>query len=264
MPNVPASGAELLPVSGPATAALERRVAELEAALAARDTFIAVAAHELRNPITPVIGMVKATLAAAKAGTSTPEQLVRRLELIQQSVTHFWRRAEVVLNVSRINAGNLLLDPEPVDLTALLVELTQSFAGVAQRASVPVRLTVAPGLAGAWDRVALEQILDNLLSNALKYGDRTPIELSAEAEGALLRLTVRDHGKGVPAADQERIFGRFERAIGRGEGGGFGIGLWLVRQLAEAMGGGVEVADAPGGGALFIVTLPLQMRKPQQ
>lgn len=262
MPNEHVSEVKLLPVSSPATAALERRVAELEVALAARDTFIAVAAHELRNPITPVIGMVELTLAAAKAGTSTPEQLVRRLEMIKLSVARFWRRAEVVLNVARFNAGNLQLDPEPVDLSALLVEMTQSFEGAARRASVQVTLTVAPGLTGDFDRMALEQILDNLLSNALKYGNRTPIEVSAEAERALLRLTVRDHGKGVPAADRERIFGRFERAIGRGGGGGFGIGLWLVRQLAEAMGGGVEVAEAPGGGALFTVTLPLQMRKP--
>jgi len=244
-----------------AIVALETRVAELEAALAARDIFIATAAHELRNPMTPVIGMVEATLAAARAGTCKPEQLVYRLELIQQSVSHFWRRAEVVLNVARINAGNLQLDSEPVDLTTLMGEVVEAFAGVARRSSVHVTLVVAPGLAGSWDRMALGQILENLLSNALKYGDRTPIKLTAEIEGAHLRLAVRDHGKGLPAADREKLFGRFERAIGRGEGGGFGVGLWLVRQLAEAMGGNVQVADAPGGGALFTVTLPLQMRK---
>ena len=237
---------------------LQRRVAELTEAVAARDTFIAVAAHELRNPMTPILGQVELLLAAVKAGRCPPEQVEQRLERVGRSVRRYLKRAAILLDVSRITSGKLQLEPEPFDLSALLRDVADEFADAARRAGVPIRVDAPERLPGAWDRLAMEQVVDNLVSNALKYGARTPVELSAEPLGQQVRIRVRDHGEGIPAADRQRVFRRFERAVGQGERrSGFGVGLWVVGSLVEAMEGTIEVDDAPGGGALFTVTLPV-------
>ena len=237
---------------------LQRKVAELTEAVAARDTFIAVAAHELRNPMTPILGQVELLLAAVKAGRCPPEQVERRLERVQHSVRHYLKRAAILLDVSRITSGKLQLEPEEFDLVTLLREVADEFADAARRAGVLIRVTAPASLPGTWDRLAMEQIMDNLVSNALKYGARTPIEVFVAPCGEHVRIQVRDHGEGIPAAERKRVFERFERAVGEGERrSGFGVGLWVVYNLVEAMEGTVTVDDAPGGGAQFTVTLPV-------
>jgi two-component system, OmpR family, sensor kinase len=239
---------------------LRRRVAELTEAVAARDTFIAVAAHELRNPMTPIIGHIELLLSRVRAGRCPSEQVEQQLERIQHTVSRYMKRTSILLDISRITSGNPQLEAEPFDLATLLREVADEFADAAQRVGVAITVTAPDSLPGTWDRLAMEQIVDNLISNALKYGGRTPIELSANAGGGRVHVQVRDHGSGIPAAERARVFGRFERAVGEGERrSGFGVGLWLVRQLAEAMGGTISLDDAPGGGALFTVTLPQHM-----
>ena len=236
---------------------LQRRVAAFTLAVEARDTFIAVAAHELRNPMTPIIGQIDLLLSMVRSERCPPEQVEQRLGRIQHVVCHYMKRAGILLDVSRINGGKLCLEVEPSDLAMLLRDTAGAYADAARRAGIPITVTVADRIPGAWDRLAVEQIVVNLLSNALKYGGCTPIEVSAEEHGDQVRIRVRDHGSGVPACARERIFSCFERAVGTGERrSGFGVGLWVVRQLAEAMGGAVVVEDALGGGALFTVTLP--------
>ena len=236
---------------------LQRCIADLTEAVAARDTFIAVAAHELRNPMTPIIGQVDLLLSAVKSGRCPPEQLEQRLERIQHSVRRYLKRAAILLDVSRLTSGMLQLEPEGFDLAQTLRDVADEFADAARRAGIPIRVAVPDSLRGTWDRLAVEQIVDNLVSNALKYGTRTPVEISAAACGEQVRIQVRDHGNGIPAADRQRIFQRFERAVGQGERrSGFGVGLWVVCRLVDAMDGTVAVDDAPGGGAMFIVMLP--------
>ena len=139
----------------------------------------------------------------------------------------------------------------------MLHEVASEFTGMAQRAGVLLTLTVPDRLMVTWDRLALEQIMDNLISNAIKYGAHTPVGIMAKAEDGQVHIEVSDGGAGVPVADRERVFGRFERAVGPGERrSGFGVGLWVVGQLVTAMGGTVVIGDAPGGGALFTLTLP--------
>ena len=110
---------------------------------------------------------------------------------------------------------------------------------------------------GLLDQLAVEQVADNLLSNAVKYGAGEPIEVSLVRNGAEARCTVRDHGIGISEDDQARIFGAFERAVTRREQGGFGIGLWVVRQLVDTMHGQILVTSRPGQGSTFTVILPL-------
>ncbi len=237
---------------------LQRRLAELTEAVSARDGFLAVAAHELRNPMTPILGQVELLLAAVKAGRCPPEQLEQRLERVQHSIHRYLRRATVLLGVSRFTGGRFRLDPEAFDLAALLHEVASEFAPAARHAGVAITLAIPEAMPVKLDRMALEQIADNLIANALKYGNRTPVEVSAEVAGDQVRIEVRDHGAGVPPHDRLRLVERFERVVGQNERqSGFGVGLWLIGQFVAAMDGTISIGDPPGGGALFIVTLPL-------
>jgi signal transduction histidine kinase len=236
---------------------LQRRNAELAEAVAARDAFIAVAAHELRNPMTPMIGQVDLLLKGLRVGRYTPEQVEQRLERIQQVMRHYLKRAAILLDVSRITSDKFRLEPTVFNLSELVREVAETFAAAARHAGTPIQVHAPPRLPGTWDHLAMEQIIDNLVSNAIKYGARSPIEVWVEDYGNHVSLRVRDHGPGISLEDRSRIFERFERAVGLDKRrSGFGVGLWVVGQLVTAMGGTIMVADAPGGGAEFTVTLP--------
>jgi two-component system, OmpR family, sensor kinase len=255
--SLPGSHSTALTPEGVEIERLRRRVVELTAAVEARDTFIAIAAHELRNPMMPIIGQIDLLRSAVRASRNTPKQIDNRLERLQQSMGHFVARAGILLDVSRINSGRLQLALESCDIAVLLHGMAADFADAALHAGVAISVTAPDRLLGICDRLALEQIIDNLISNAIKYGSGTPVEISAELRGERVSIHVRDHGSGIPADDRERVFGCFERTVGRTERrSGFGVGLWVVRQLTEAMGGMVAVGDTPGGGASFTVHLP--------
>jgi signal transduction histidine kinase len=118
-------------------------------------------------------------------------------------------------------------------------------------------MTEGEPIVGRWDRMRIDQIVSNLLSNAIKYGENNPIEISVGREADRARLVVRDHGVGIAAADLPRVFERFERAAAR-HIGGFGLGLWIVRQVVDALGGTIAVESRLGAGSVFIVELPLE------
>jgi two-component system, OmpR family, sensor kinase len=233
------------------------RIKHLEAAVVARDTFIAVAAHELRNPMMPILGQIDLLISGIRSDKFSLELVEERLGRVQLAARQFIKRAVVLLDVSRINSGRFRLEPVACDLAALLRQVVEDFAAAAQHAGVTLTVTAPENVSGLWDRLAIEQIIDNLISNAIKYGGRSPVELSLVEENDVVHLHVRDHGKGIPREHRDRIFGRFERAVGHEEyRSGFGVGLWVVGQLVEAMQGTVAIDDAPGGGALFSVKLP--------
>ncbi|TGD96072.1 sensor histidine kinase [Methylobacterium nonmethylotrophicum] len=239
-------------------ASLRREVAVLRRALAERDAFLAGVAHELRNPMTPILGQVERLLAAAER--DAPEgKVAQGLAQLRWLVERYVRRATTLLDVSRAQTGQLALLAAPVPLAAVAEEVVASLNPMAAHAGSTIAVAVADDLVLSCERLALDQILDNLITNAIKYGDAGPITLAAHRDGPVARIRVSDRGVGIPPADQVRIFERFERAVGDPERAptGFGVGLWLVRRLAEAMGGGVAVHSRPGEGATFTVTLPL-------
>lgn len=242
-------------------AELSEANAHLTEAVAARDAFLAVAAHELRNPMTPIIGRVQLLRRMIGKPDFQMEKVDQRLDQIEGLITQYVKRATTLLDVSRMTTGKLNLSLAPVNASALAREVTESFRPIAEHAGAVLGLDLPDDdLAIVGDRLALEQILDNLVSNAIKYGAGKPIVVSAnvEAEKGIACICVRDEGPGISPADQTRIFQRFERAVRPGErAGGFGVGLWLVRQLCDAMGGTIEVTSAPEMGSTFCVTLPL-------
>jgi two-component system, OmpR family, sensor kinase len=111
---------------------------------------------------------------------------------------------------------------------------------------------------GTWDRLRVEQVVTNLLSNAIKYGEGLPIEILLEGDDRTVCLSVKDHGIGIEPEHQDRLFERFERAVTRPQYGGFGLGLWITRQIVHAMEGHIAVESRPGEGSTFRVTLPRQ------
>jgi two-component system OmpR family sensor kinase len=253
--NAPRDDLSLLPIDSHEE--MTRRIEELGEAVAARDTFIAVAAHELRNPMMPILGQLDLLISALKAGKCPLEVAQQRVERIQRTVQQYMKRAVVLLDVSRINSGRFRLEPVPCDVAILLRHIAEEFAAIAHHSGVALDVRAPESLPGIWDRLAVEQVIDNLLSNAIKYGGNSSVDLSLHETDTDIHIHVRDHGKGIPAEQRARVFERFERAVGHNEyRSGFGVGLWVVGQLVEAMKGTITIDDAPGGGALFMVTLP--------
>lgn len=236
---------------------LQSRIEQLETAVQARDAFIAIVAHELRNPMTPIRGQVEVVQNLARTEGAS-NKLVERLARLQLAVESYIRRATTLLETTRLAAGHLRLYPTQVDLSTLVQDLVEIYRPAATRAGCLLHTSVEDGITGLWDRVALEQVTENLVSNALKYGAGAPVEVSLATNDTEVRLVVRDQGPGIKDEHQQRIFAPFEQvALGSERRAGFGIGLWVVRQLVEAMNGSIEVASVTGEGSAFTVHLPL-------
>ncbi len=227
-------------------------------AVQVRDEFLSVASHELKTPLTPLRLKLHRMrhVARGAAGTLNPAELLAHLEVVERQVTKLDRLIDSLLDVSRIGAGKLQLEWEDVDLAELVHEVASRFEPQAVKAGCALTVEAPGPVVGRWDRLRLEQVVTNLLSNALKYGAGKPIALTVRAEQGHAVLSVRDEGIGIAEEDASRIFERFERAVSVRHYGGFGIGLWIVREIVQALGGTIEVESAPGQGATFTITLP--------
>lgn len=231
----------------------EHRLSE---ALRAREDFLAVAGHELKTPLASLLMHVEGVQRAAEKEEWPPGPR-QRLEKAARSGQRLERLINELLDVSRIAAGKLQLEIAPVKISELVEEVIARFHDQAERSHTPIRLDLQSNVTGRWDRARIDQVLTNLLSNAMKYGKGQPVDVQVEDDGACLIMRVRDRGIGVAADDQGKIFERFERAIAAREYGGFGLGLWIAAQVVEASGGSIEVESRPGEGATFTVKLPL-------
>jgi signal transduction histidine kinase len=225
-------------------------------AVAQRDEFLSVASHELRTPVT---SLQLAVQSALSLGSDAPPGFLRHaLETSERQTRRLGRLVDALLDVTRAQAGRLELEREPTDLGAIVKEVVSLLGADARRASCEVQLELAPGVVGNWDKARIDQVVTNLLSNAIKYGAGAPIRVTVSKEHAQARLSVRDQGIGVAAAERGRIFERFERAVSAKHYGGLGLGLYIVRRIVAAHGGSVSVESTPGAGADFTVELPLE------
>jgi PAS domain S-box-containing protein len=231
-------------------ARLFRRATE---AIAVRDEFLAIAGHELNTPLTSL----KMHLDSLCRGTFGPERTAAKLEAASRQTTRLAKLVNEMLDLSRITGGRLPLEPERFDLAVLVDEAVAHVGEDAEGAGSTIRLRAERPCFGSWDRMRLEQVVANLLTNAIKYGAGKPIDVElARGPGARVRIVVRDHGIGIPREDQRRIFERFERAASARHYGGLGLGLWITRQIVEASGGSIAVDSEPGRGSTFVVDLP--------
>ena len=242
--------------------ALHKKTQALRAALEMRDEFLAVAGHELGNPLAALQLRAQGELRKVKRGKSTgdPQAWSHFLEGQLESIDRLRALVDELLDMSRIRAGRLVLNPEPVDLVLLVRAVAARFADSAAAAGCTVCIDApdAP-IEGMWDRSRLDQVVTNLLSNALKYGAGAPVTIVVWATPSDARVQIVDHGCGIAVADQARIFARFERADKTRSVKGLGLGLWIVTQILEACGGRVAVRSQTGVGSTFEVCLPRHM-----
>jgi PAS domain S-box-containing protein len=222
--------------------------------------FIALIAHELRNPMTPVLMQVQ---HLSRLAESSEDALHRHLDRLRLAIDTYMRRATTLLDLARIAAGRLDLKPAAVDLADLTRAAIERHQAWAAAAGSPIGYAGPPEELGWWDRTALEQILDNLLSNAIKYGQGMPITVTLSSTRDTVTLVVHDKGSGIQPSERERVFGPFDRLIGPDAQAGLGIGLWVVRQLVEAMGGNIVVASGHEAGSTFTAIIPRAHRRPE-
>jgi two-component system OmpR family sensor kinase len=234
----------------------DRLIEELRDAVRSRDDFLAVAAHELRNPLTPILLCVQ--LIRAAQDSNNRAKGAAELDRLERLVKHFASRAHILLEVAQITAKKFQLQPCKLNLSELVASIVNDYMPLINRSGSVLTASIPENVDGYVDRMAVSEIVENLLSNAIKYGQRRPIELALTAIDGLAQLVVRDYGIGIASEDQERIFNRFERAVDSEVHSGFGIGLWLVRNLAESMGGSIAVIGEPGVGSTFTVSLPIK------
>ena len=252
--------------AGLAQSAIRTRLQELQRAVGARDEFIATVAHELRNPIAPLTFQVRIALTKIEqmtaAGTTVPTDWVQsQLRGMEQRLHRLLETLDRLLDVSRLSTGRIDLQPEPMNLANVVRDVMSTLEAEFAVARCKVAWSDQGNATGTWDRLRVEQICRNLLSNACRFGAGHPIEVSLSADQDNAMLRVRDHGVGIPPEQHERIFERFERGVEQ-RSGGFGIGLWIVRNICVAMGGTVTVQSELGEGACFTVTLPRSSMRP--
>jgi signal transduction histidine kinase/Na+/proline symporter len=228
-------------------------------AIRLRDEFLAVASHELKTPLTPLrlkIQTLERLVARGDLARVPQEKLAQLFGGAENQVVRLVGLVDDLLDVTRLTTRRLHLRPEPVDLRAMVVDVVERHANDAAQARCAVAIREGPPVAGDWDRLRLEQVLTNLLMNAFKYAPGTRVDVAVEGDLRRARLEVRDEGPGIAPADQERIFRPFERAVRLLEVSGFGLGLYIVRQIVEAHGGTIALESDVGRGTTFRIELP--------
>ena len=229
-----------------------------EEALRIRDEFLSVASHELKTPLTALALELYGMRAPIEK--SGDERLGRKLARASRSADRLSRLIEMLMDVSRIATGRLTLKMEPFDLQQAMQQVADTMQGAAAKAGCALSFhpsSDSGSIVGDWDRLRVEQVVMNLLSNAFKYGAGQPVTLSVARDGNHAIVEVRDHGPGIPEGDLDRIFKRFERATALNNHGGLGLGLYVSREIAHAHGGSIAARSPREGGACFTVRLPL-------
>ena len=230
---------------------------DLKVAVRARDDFLAVASHELKTPLAATLLQLQ-SLQRAFQKDSAPARLEERIDKAASSGIRLQRLVNELLDVSRITAGKLHLEPEPVNLSQVVSEVVAQFRDVpTSMFGGSIVLRCPEKVAGRWDRSRMEQVVNNLVANGLKYGQKKPVEVEVAEEDGEAVLRVMDHGIGIDDDHRKKIFQKFERAVAVRDFGGFGLGLWITRQIVESSGGRIDVQSATGQGSTFTVRLPV-------
>jgi PAS domain S-box-containing protein len=229
---------------------------EVQTAVEIRDDFLAVAGHELKTPLTTLLNQVQGLERVMRREGGDPSR-TDRLKKATHAGFRLERLVSQMLDVARLSSGQLVLEPEAVDVTALVRGIVERFRE--EDDSVLVSFRGVDGMMGLVDPHRFERVLSNLLANARKYGRGQPIDVEVARSDGDGVIRVIDRGIGIDPSRQPRIFERFERAVGAREFGGFGLGLWIARQIVEASGGRITVDSRPDEGSVFTVYLPLSV-----
>lgn len=240
---------------------IKRRERELVHALRTRDEFLSIASHELKTPLTSLKLQSQMFLRSLERGDEKPQRTEKLKGMAIQSnelVSRLSRLIEDMLDVSRIRNGRLNLDRNPADLLGIAQTVLESLQYQIQSSGLEApTLSGVEGVVGNWDAYRLEQVLKNLVTNAIRYGRGKPIRIEISKENGLGKVRVIDQGYGISQEDQERIFVRFERAIDASEVSGMGLGLFIAKEIIHLHEGQISVNSELGKGSTFTVELPI-------
>lgn len=233
---------------------------ELKKAVSARDEFLSVASHELKTPITSFLLQLQVMDRLRKKNDAKAYEEARVNQLVDlgtKQLNRINRLVEDMLDISRINSGKLSFRFEMNSLTETVTEVVTRMKLIFDAEQTDLVYTSTPDLTLKMDRVRIEQVITNTLSNALRYGEKKPVHIDLKPEDNFIVITVKDYGRGIPKEDLQRIFGRFERGIDSNEISGLGLGLYISREIVEAHGGTITASsDGPGKGTLIRILLP--------
>lgn len=237
---------------------------DLQKAVSSRDDFLSVASHELKTPLT----VLKLQLQLNSRATKPDQDLVPSAERLQKffricldQTNRLDNLVEDLLDVTRIQQGKLNFHFEEIDLAILVQEQVAQFAEPLKSAACPVTLHAQGPVLVRADRFRMEQVVVNLLTNAMKYGAGHPIDISVASDLKFATLSVHDHGIGIEASKQSLIFERFERVLGAQNVGGMGLGLYIAKQIVNAHQGVLHVESVLGQGSNFVVSLPVESKE---
>lgn len=240
-------------------AGITRDVQDLKNAIRVRDQFLSVASHELKTPISSLklhVQMRARQLSKGLVDKFTPAQLGKMFSDDERQINRLTRLVDDMLDIARLNSGKFSHHPEEFEIKSLVLEVVERYRGQTGFDNQVIEV-LGDEVVGKWDRYRIEQVIINLLTNAIKYGANKPIEISIFPQGKFVSICFKDQGIGIHEEDQARIFQQFERAVSASEVSGLGLGLYIVRQIVEAHGGVVLVTSRLGHGSEFKVVLPL-------
>jgi len=242
---------------------LQHTQRELERAVRMRDDFMSMVSHELRTPLNTLYleaQLRQLHLSKGNLANFAPDRLPAMIERDQRQIRNMVRLIDDMLDVTRMRRDALSIQTKPVDLSALSRAVVENLRQQAEAAGSVITLHAPPELRGVWDEFRIEQVLTNLLTNALRYGGGKPVEMTVSLEGDSARVAVRDQGIGIAPEDHARIFEQFERTDdSRRHAAGLGLGLYITRKIVCLHAGRIGVESAPGEGSTFVVELPLQI-----
>lgn len=243
-----------------------RLYTEAQEAVRARDEFLSIASHELKTPLTSILLHLQMVLANIKKKSHekhghSHEQISSMLESTEKQTKKLAQLINELLNVSVVSTGRLELDKEEVVLATIVKDVIDRFKIQITQGKYKVTLRLDEHIKGWFDKIRIEQIVSNLVSNAIKYGNGKPISISLKKESNQAVLKVKDQGIGIDPKKREKVFERFKRAVSEEDHKdykGLGLGLYIGKQIAEAHGGTITVESKKDKGSTFILTLPLE------
>lgn len=230
---------------------------EAQEAVRIRDTFMSVASHELKTPITTIkLQFQLLNRLMTKKATISREELEKPINRVDNVVNRLNDLIDDLLDVSRISAGKLTYQPEHVVLGSFTHEIIQNLEEEALKKGSAIYFRQEGQVSGEWDKHRLEQVLVNLITNAIKYGNSNPIFVTVKSENSKAVIEVKDHGMGISETNLPKIFDRFERVGNHNGITGLGLGLWIVKKILEGFNGSITVESKSGEGSTFRVYLP--------
>ncbi len=235
---------------------VSRLYGEAQAAIKLRDEFLSIASHELKTPLTPLKLQIQQVLMLLESQEPKKQMLTDLLGTSDKHINRLTRLIEDLLDISRLDNGRLSLERHHFDFEEAIRDILQRFAGQLQESRCPLRMDIDPRVFVNWDLFRMEQVIVNLLTNAMKFGRGKPIHIRLKKENSVVRFSIRDEGIGIDVIDQSRIFNRFERAVSSFNFGGMGLGLYISKQIVELHHGSIRVESELNRGSEFIVEIP--------